>query len=186
MSADATIINAESVLNATEHPVDEQITAKESDLVTEVRASLGENLLFTRTADLFHILSDPTRLRLIVALAKTPLCVGDLSQVVGLGQSATSHALRILRDRGIAIAVREGQQVRYHLIDEALRDLIRSGWRHAVGDKLPAALKPPKFTGTIQIEVPEKSAKKKKKKAKGKSKDKAKKEGKKKKAEKAD
>ena len=121
-------------------------------------------------AELFHILSDPSRLRLILALAQEPMCVGELSRVVGLGQSATSHALRKLRDRGIARAMREGQMVRYHLADERLRDLMITGWEHAVGEQVPSALRPePRFTGEIQLPSP----KKKKKKDKGKKKKKA-------------
>jgi ArsR family transcriptional regulator len=111
--------------------------------VEEVRQSLGSPEDHERTARLFQVFADPTRLRLIAALARAPLCVHELSEVVGLGQSATSHALRILRDRGIARAVREGQQVRYHLADAHIRELLATGWIHALGCEPPEALAGP-------------------------------------------
>ncbi|NUP90592.1 MAG: winged helix-turn-helix transcriptional regulator [Candidatus Sumerlaeia bacterium] len=135
--------------------------------IAALREALGAKEDYGAAADLFHVLSDPTRLRLIAALAQTPLCVGELSQIVDLGQSATSHALRILRDRGIARATREGQQVRYQLADEHLRPLLAAGWSHALDAPPPSAFAP-KFTGEIALEEHEK--KKKKKKHKGKKK----------------
>jgi ArsR family transcriptional regulator len=136
-------------------------------LVEHIREGLGSTEDFAAAAELFHVLADPTRLRLITALAHRPLCVGELSQVVGLGQSATSHALRILRDRGVARAAREGQQVRYHLADEQLRTLLAAGWAHALEADPPEALQP-KFTGDIEIGEEKGKKKKKKKHKKGK------------------
>jgi len=139
--------------------------------IASIREALGAKDDYASAAELFHVLSDPTRLRLIAALAKTPLCVGELSQVVDLGQSATSHALRILRDRGIARAQREGQMVRYHLADDQLRPLLAAGWSHALDAAIPEAFAP-RFTGEIVLEGEDEKKKKKKKHKKGKKKDK--------------
>jgi DNA-binding transcriptional ArsR family regulator len=113
---------------------------KDATRVATARASLGSLEDHEQVARLFQIFGDPTRLRLITALARAPLCVHELSDVVGLGQSATSHALRILRDRGIARAEREGQMIRYHLADEHIRELLANGWTHALGCDPPRAL----------------------------------------------
>ena len=86
-------------------------------------------------------------------LASVPVWDAD-TVTLGLGQSATSHALRILRDRGIARATREGQMVRYHLADEALRGVLMTGWRHALDSPLPRVLSDGEqlFTGEIHVE----------------------------------
>lgn len=137
--------------------------------IASIREALGARDDYSSAAELFHVLSDPTRLRLIAALAKSPMCVGELSQVVDLGQSATSHALRILRDRGIARAQREGQMVRYHLADEQLRPLLAAGWSHALDSAVPEAFAP-RFTGEIALPGDDEKRKKKKKHKKGKKK----------------
>jgi ArsR family transcriptional regulator, lead/cadmium/zinc/bismuth-responsive transcriptional repressor len=135
--------------------------------IEEVRESMGSMELFSDVASLFHVLSDASRLKLITALAKTPLCVGELSQIVGLGQSATSHALRVLRDCRVVRAEREGQQVRYALANGAIRSLLSAGWRHALNQKPPAALREkPTFTGEIDLKSDKGKDKKKGKKKK--------------------
>jgi DNA-binding transcriptional ArsR family regulator len=130
---------------------------------TAVKRSLGDVQDYTRAADLFQVLADPTRLRLIAAMARAPLCVGDLSQVVELGQSATSHALRILRDRGIAQATRAGQMVRYGLADSGIRRLLAAAWAQSMGGEPPEALR-------LEEESREKDGRSKKKKKKKKKK----------------
>jgi ArsR family transcriptional regulator len=133
----------------------------------EVRESMGPMELFSDVASLFHVLSDASRLKLITALAKAPLCVGELSQIVGLGQSATSHALRVLRDCRVVRAEREGQQVRYELANGAIRSLLSAGWSHALNQKPPAALREkPAFTGEIDLKSGKGKDKKKGKKKK--------------------
>src|SRR6185503_16383373 len=51
----------------------------------------------------FAVLGDPTRVRLVDALAHGELCVSDLSAVVGLSESAVSHQLRLLRSRASSV-----------------------------------------------------------------------------------
>jgi regulatory protein, arsR len=57
--------------------------------------------------------------------------VSDLQEVGKVSQSAISHQLRLLRDRGLVTARREGQRVFYSLSDEHVADLISIGLSHA-------------------------------------------------------
>src|SRR5215208_6323954 len=83
----------------------------------------------------FAVLGDPTRVRLVDALAHGELCVSDLSAVVGLSESAVSHQLRLLRSLRIVRARRAGRQVYYQLDDSHIRTLLdRGGRRAAAGD----------------------------------------------------
>lgn len=153
---------------AEENP--EPVAPSRGEKVLQVLQSIGREEDHQRVADHFAVIADATRLRLIVALATDPLCVGDLSRVVSLGQSATSHALRILRDRGIVQAERRGQQVVYRLTDRALCPLIAEGWRQALDESPPLAVLTSEqgelgaFTGEIRLEPKGKKKKKKKKK----------------------
>lgn len=64
-------------------------------------------------ADLFRVLGDPTRLRLLAFLAEEPLTVSELQEVLGVGQSTVSGHLGQLRRAGLVNAHRDGAHVRY-------------------------------------------------------------------------
>ena len=84
---------------------------------------------------LFSSLADPTRLRIIHALANNDrLNVTELSNDTGLSVSAISHQLRLLRDRFLLNAEREGRAVYYSLADDHVRTLFCIGVEHAYND----------------------------------------------------
>lgn len=60
-------------------------------------------------------LNDPKRLTLLYALRDGPLTVSELSELLESPQSNTSQHLAILRDRGLVVAVRQGNSVCYSL-----------------------------------------------------------------------
>ncbi|NOZ79248.1 MAG: winged helix-turn-helix transcriptional regulator [Acidobacteria bacterium] len=88
----------------------------------------GRNI--ERLSRLFSALSDPTRLRILHALT-IELCVCDLAIIVDLSVSAVSHQLRLLRDRDLVRARRDGRMVHYSLADEHVRHLMDTGVVHA-------------------------------------------------------
>ena len=83
-------------------------------------------------ADFCFALSDPTRLLILYALAEEPHNVTELSNELNIIQPTTSRHLKVLRDRGLVYAVRQGTTVTYHLTDERLiqaLDLLRTVMR---------------------------------------------------------
>ena len=54
-----------------------------------------------KIARFFALFSDPSRVRLLSALAIAPLCVSDISAVLKMNQTTVSHQLRILRDMDV-------------------------------------------------------------------------------------
>jgi DNA-binding transcriptional ArsR family regulator len=84
---------------------------------------------------LFSSISDHTRIRIVHALTEADrLNVSEIAEHTGLSISAVSHQLRLLRDRAMLQATREGRSVYYRLADEHLRTLIRTGVQHAYQD----------------------------------------------------
>ena len=81
-------------------------------------------------ADTFRILGDPTRIRIVDALAQGDLCVHELSDKVGISESAISHQLRLMRTMRIVRGRREGRCVYYSLDDQHILDLFQQGLRH--------------------------------------------------------
>jgi DNA-binding transcriptional ArsR family regulator len=85
-----------------------------------------------RVSRLFSALSDPTRLKILHALTVTEeLCVCDLAALAELSVSAVSHQLRLLRDRDLVHARRDGRMVYYSLADDHVATLMGTGVEHA-------------------------------------------------------
>src|SRR5919109_135259 len=80
-------------------------------------AARRERLLPARTveglADTFRVLGDPTRVRILDALATGELCVCDIAAMVGISESAVSHQLRLLRGMRLVRPRRAGRLVYY-------------------------------------------------------------------------
>ena len=63
-------------------------------------------------------ISEPNRILLLYAVADKPLNVNKLAEIVGISQSAASRHLKVLRERGLIQAQRDGTQVIYSLADD--------------------------------------------------------------------
>lgn len=81
-------------------------------------------------ATIFGVLADPTRLRLVAALAGRELCVCDLANVLGLRQSTVSHQLRLLRALRIVRFRKAGRVAYYTLDDPHVAALLAQGLDH--------------------------------------------------------
>jgi DNA-binding transcriptional ArsR family regulator len=82
-------------------------------------------------ADLFGMLADRTRLRLLIQLAESDeACVGDLARGAQISESAVSHALRLLRAHGVVDMRRDGRFAYYSLADEHVRVLLDATIAH--------------------------------------------------------
>jgi DNA-binding transcriptional ArsR family regulator len=81
-------------------------------------------------AELFKILGDPTRVRILRALFAGELCVCDLACLLGMSASAVSHQLRVLRAARLVRFRKEGKVVFYSLDDDHVRGLVAEGLDH--------------------------------------------------------
>jgi ArsR family transcriptional regulator len=85
----------------------------------------------TQTVDLFKIFSDYTRLSIIDLLVNSEFCVQDITNQLEASQSAISHQLRLLRDKNVVRARKQGKQVFYSLQDNHIKEMFLIGYRHA-------------------------------------------------------
>jgi ArsR family transcriptional regulator len=65
-------------------------------------------------------LADPKRVLLLYALSESPRSVSELAEALQLPQPSASRHLKILRERGLVIAERQGQSVFYKLFDRRI------------------------------------------------------------------
>jgi ArsR family transcriptional regulator, lead/cadmium/zinc/bismuth-responsive transcriptional repressor len=81
-------------------------------------------------AELFGVLADANRLRILALLAKQEQCVGDLALILGMNESAVSHQLRILRSLRLVSYRKQGRHVFYLLQDHHVLDLYQTAIAH--------------------------------------------------------
>jgi len=86
--------------------------------------------LVDELADLFHLLGDPTRLRIVLACLAQPIAVGDIAANLQLSSSLVSHHLRLLRAARIVKAERQGKQVFYTAADAHISGLLANMFEH--------------------------------------------------------
>lgn len=117
--------------------MDNQVTAACDDTCIGTEADIAgvKNKLIGETtavqlADLFKALGDPTRVKIIHALQLSELCVHDLTQVLGMGQSAISHQLRLLRNMRIVKRRKVGKTVFYSLDDDHVEQIFMLTLQH--------------------------------------------------------
>ena len=81
-------------------------------------------------ADTFRVLGDPTRVRILDALAAGELCVCDIAALVGISESAVSHQLRLLRSMRLVRPRRAGRLVYYAVDDQHILELLKQASTH--------------------------------------------------------
>lgn len=89
-------------------------------------------------ADLCSAFADPTRILILYTLDEKPRNVGELADDLEIPQSTTSRHLKVLRDRGLVVTVRQGATIQYRLADKRLieaLDLLRSVLRDRIAHR---------------------------------------------------
>jgi len=81
-------------------------------------------------AETFRALGDPTRVRILDALAAGELCVCDIAALVGISESAASHQLRLLRGMRLVRPRRAGRLVYYEVDDHHILELLTQARTH--------------------------------------------------------
>lgn len=106
----------------------------DAERVEAARSGLPAGDELEGLTDLFRLLGDGTRARLLYALLEAgELCVCDLAAAVDASETTVSQALRLLRTAGVVRARRAGRMMHYRLEDAHVRmllDLSREHLRH--------------------------------------------------------
>ena len=106
------------------------VAGRASPAERDQRAQLAQRDQLAQAADVFDLLSDPRRLALLVELRDAERNVGELAAATGASESATSHALRLLRAHRVVAVRREGRQAHYRLTDDHVRQLLHVALAH--------------------------------------------------------
>lgn len=111
-----------------------EVSATDKATLDMIKESLYEEEVVNRLAQIFKALADPTRLKIIYVLSKSPLCVCDIANLLDMTQSAISHHLRLLRNLRLVKFKKEGKMAIYSLDDDHVLELFKQGMDHVKHD----------------------------------------------------
>jgi len=98
----------------------------DQDKVSAIQKTLEkENSLLPDLAEFYKLLGNVTRLKILLALGDSELCVCDIAHVLGLSTAATSHQLTLLRDQKWLKMRNDGKMVYYRLHNQDLLKAIK-------------------------------------------------------------
>ena len=100
--------------------------------VENVRKALASDETLYDVAELFKAFADSTRIKIIAVLKEEDLCVGAISELINVSQSAVSHQLRVLKISKIVKSQRVGKQMFYSLDDEHIKKIFDMGLEHII------------------------------------------------------
>ncbi|MBQ1505060.1 MAG: helix-turn-helix transcriptional regulator [Oscillospiraceae bacterium] len=102
----------------------------DAQAVETIRSSMLTPALLSGAVAFGKAVADPTRMRILYALAKKEVCVGDLAAALEMTKSAVSHQLRALRGEGLVRARRAGKNIYYALDDQHVVDVLETMITH--------------------------------------------------------
>lgn len=100
------------------------------DVVNKVKENMPEEETLFDLADLFKVLGDSTRIKILCALLQAEMCVCDIAALLSMNQSAISHQLRVLKQGRLVKYRKDGKVVYYSLDDEHVKSIFDQGLIH--------------------------------------------------------
>ncbi len=102
---------------------------------TEVEELQEKVLEVVGLSEIFKVLGDETRTKILYLLAQKELCVCDIAAVLEMSMPAISHHLRLLKTLRLVKYRREGKMVYYSLDDNHILNLIHEAQEHFTEDR---------------------------------------------------
>lgn len=90
-----------------------------------------------KAADLFTVIAEENRLRILCILKKGERCVCDIWQDIGIPQNLTSHHLKVLKYAGLISSRKEGLKVIYSINKKEMKkiNLLLNNFLQSYGEK---------------------------------------------------
>lgn len=99
------------------------------DSTDDIKDMISEDTA-RKLAEFYKIMGDTTRVKILSLLVERELCVGDITEILSMAQSAVSHQLRILRSAHLVTYRKEGKMSYYRLDDDHVTALLLQGTEH--------------------------------------------------------
>ena len=105
------------------------------DMVEKVKKRVLDEETLLSMADFYKALSDSTRIKIIDVLYEGELCVCDISVLINMTKSATSHQLRYLKEMNLIKSRKQGKEMFYSLADSHIIKVFEISKSHVLEAK---------------------------------------------------
>lgn len=92
-----------------------------------IKNNMPSNIICNNLAIFYSIFSDSTRLKIIIALLLSEMCVNDLSTLLDINQTTVSHQLKVLKSSGAVTSIRKNKFIFYKVDDRFINNIMING-----------------------------------------------------------
>ena len=100
------------------------------DVVKMYKKGFSKSRAIISLSNLFHILSDNTRISILTLLDDNEVCVCDIANILDMTKSAVSHQLKVLKDANLIKCRKQGKEVFYTFSDDHIKNIIGQAVAH--------------------------------------------------------
>lgn len=110
-----------------------QVSLIHEDRVEAAQQQMPPLAIVEQLASVYKLLGEPSRLKIMLSLAASEMCVCDLAAMLDSTPSAISHQLKLLRMTGLVQSRKEGKMVYYSLAENSVQQILREGLCYTEG-----------------------------------------------------
>ena len=110
------------------------IHPEHAHIIEQTKANMPSEEILEKTAEVFKVFGDKTRIRILSALSEGEMCVCCICEILGMSQSAVSHQLSVLKSARLIKSRREGKQMYNSLDDAHIGAILCTGISHVEED----------------------------------------------------
>jgi len=107
-----------------------EIKSVRDDVIADITEKMSSDETYHDIANIFKLLGDYNRVRILCVLSYQEFCVCELSLLLDMSQSAISHQLRLLRNKNIVKFRKENKQIFYSLQNKEIMSIIKKAREH--------------------------------------------------------
>lgn len=107
-----------------------EIKSVREDVIADITEKMSSDETYHDIANIFKLLGDYNRVRILCVLSYQEFCVCELSLLLDMSQSAISHQLRLLRNKNIVKFRKENKQIFYSLQNKEIMSIIKKAREH--------------------------------------------------------
>lgn len=111
-------------------PVENNYLHLDAEIIQKVDEQMPPVEELEDLEEFFKVFGDVTRLKILIALRCSEMCVYDISSLLSMSQSAISHQLRTLKQLGLVKNRRDGKTIYYSLADDHIMTILSQGLDH--------------------------------------------------------
>ena len=106
-----------------------------SNIYNTIVDNMPSNNICSNIAYFYSVFGDVTRLKVIIALSLSEMCVNDLSNVLNINQTTISHQLKILKSIGAVTITKKNKYTFYKITDKFVNEAMITGMDYILNKK---------------------------------------------------